>query len=936
MKVKKFIIESDSDNESDNDTRIDNVLVLKNNLDTETETNLKKSKVNHLIKRRPQISFSSDEDSDSESSNVAQNLVTIVKKKNVVSDEDSDDYSEKENENSLDFNLTAVNNSSSSIFQLQKSKNLVEENNLTSEFNVAVINKSIDSGIPSETQTSYIHDAFSLENSLASNENNTSAIDVFNLKGEKDETHVSKSIVAQPLPIPPLQQKSSSLDEKNVKLPRNIEVHSKLQTEKKRQDNRVLSSLENSKFRINESNIENRDFTPKKNSTLINMPYVPRSQMSNRYVNNLFVPKSSHWQQKIPLSQLKNSKPAFTLPQKQSNQKIYRHTEITSHVTSSVSNIKSDITALYESIPEDTEKEGDVNFDNEQPVELTVQLLRHQLEGVRWLRGREKTTGGILADMGLGKTLQTVSLILLERSNDPNKKTTLIITPVALLKQWEFEIQDKTSRNSLSVHIHHGNRRYQDSNYLKTFDIIITSYNIVSSEFNSKYGKGVLFDIDWYRIVLDEAQTIKNRQTIAAKGCYSLKAEKRLCLSGTPLQNTVEDLFSLIHFLKVKSYSDHSVFKSQISEPLNKGFSKAVAMKRLNVLLQALMLRRTKKTLINGKPLLNLPERQVTVCQLQFEESEKTMYENLETRLKSQVKALVNDGKKNVTNFLTLLLRLRQACNHPFLVGYNLTSNDEIVQTQPENDELSDLAAMVGSLNIEKSNCSICLISLKPEEISTCAACILALPKLTNSSESESEIASSTELMQSLSSNFKDSTKVKKMMNLVRDIYNTSSDEKIIIFSQFTKMLDICEYPLKKENYTFCRYDGSMANDKKEFSLKEFRTNPNKRVLLISLKCGSVGLNLVNANHVILLDIWWNPAVEDQAIDRVHRIGQTRNVKVTRLVIANTVEDRILDLQNKKRELIDGAIGDDTLLGNRKKSGRGGLDTKEILALFGF
>ncbi|KAJ3224554.1 hypothetical protein HK099_008235 [Clydaea vesicula] len=830
MKVKKFIIESDSDNESDNDTRIDNVLVLKNNLDTETETNLKKSKVNHLIKRRPQISFSSDEDSDSESSNVAQNLVTIVKKKNVVSDEDSDDYSEKENENSLDFNLTAVNNSSSSIFQLQKSKNLVEENNLTSEFNVAVINKSIDSGIPSETQTSYIHDAFSLENPLASNENNTSAIDVFNLKGDKDETYVSKTLVAQPLPIPPLQQKSSSLDEKNVKLPRNIEVHSKLQTEKKRQDNRVLSSLENSKFRINESNIENRDFTPKKNSTLINMPYVPQSQMSNRYVNNLFVPKSSHWQQKIPLSQLKNSKPAFTLPQKQSNQKIYRHTEITSHVTSSVSNIKSDITALYESIPEDTEKEGDVNFDNEQPVELTVQLLRHQLEGVRWLR-----------DMGLGKTLQTVSLILLERSNDPNKKTTLIITPVALLKQWEFEIQDKTSRNSLSVHIHHGNRRYQDSNYLKTFDIIITSYNIVSSEFNSKYGKGVLFDIDWYRIVLDEAQTIKNRQTIAAKGCYSLKAEKRLCLSGTPLQNTVEDLFSLIHFLKVKSYSDHSVFKSQISEPLNKGFSKAVAMKRLNVLLQALMLRRTKKTLINGKPLLNLPERQVTVCQLQFEESEKTMYENLETRLKSQVKALVNDGKKNVTNFLTLLLRLRQACNHPFLVGYNLTSNDEIVQTQPENDELSDLAAMVGSLNIEKSNCSICLISLKPEEISTCAACILALPKLTNSSESESEIASSTELMQSLSSNFKDSTKVKK-----------------------------------------------------------------------------------------------NPAVEDQAIDRVHRIGQTRNVKVTRLVIANTVEDRILDLQNKKRELIDGAIGDDTLLGNRKKSGRGGLDTKEILALFGF
>ncbi|KAG9021750.1 hypothetical protein FS837_007005, partial [Tulasnella sp. UAMH 9824] len=298
-------------------------------------------------------------------------------------------------------------------------------------------------------------------------------------------------------------------------------------------------------------------------------------------------------------------------------------------------------------------------------------LLAHQVQGRAWLGEREsgKKCGGILGDdMGLGKTTQIVSRIVdykMKEDDDVKRKetkkygkTTLVVCPASVVTQWEAEI--KKMAPGLRVLAHHGASRSKDGARLAQFDVVMTSYQTLSAEWKnhdgisnkddaSAKGKGkskvvesdeseesdddfvaaakrlkakkvkaapkkhaALFERPWLRVVLDEAHTIKSRTTQGAKACYALQAKYRWCLTGTPIQNSVEELFSLLHFLQVRPLNDWDTFKAQISNPIKAGRS-AVPMKRLHVVLSAIMLRRTKTQVVNGKPILSLPDRTVNM-----------------------------------------------------------------------------------------------------------------------------------------------------------------------------------------------------------------------------------------------------------------------------------------------------------------------------------
>ncbi|KAI9569336.1 SNF2 family N-terminal domain-containing protein [Boletus coccyginus] len=595
-----------------------------------------------------------------------------------------------------------------------------------------------------------------------------------------------------------------------------------------------------------------------------------------------------------------------------------------------------------------------------------ITLLPHQVIGRNWMREREtgKKTGGILADdMGLGKTVQTLARIVDGRAKKSDKldgwaASTLVVCPVSLVSQWAAEI----SRMAVGLRVieHHGQNRTTDPLKLQQAHVVVTSYSIVASEYaafapeakdeskskkskskamaaasdsdsDSSEGltkklasktrtgrwKDALFRVKWFRIVLDEAHNIKNRNTKSAIACCALEGKFRWCLTGTPLQNTVEELYSLIKFLRVRPLNDWHTFNEQIAKPV-KGGRPVRALKRLHVVLKAIMLRRTKNQILDGKPLLQLPERNLELVECSFNATEKEFYRLLENRMTSEVNKLVQSDKVNYTHVLVLLLRLRQACNHPSLVSKDYRIDQDAAEPKAANDgedDAEDLATMFGQLGMSgERKCQLCQTALAAGDNAThCTEC-RSLAKTTEST---------------LKSNLPpESAKIKKILDILNTIDERSeSVEKTIIFSQFTTMLDLIEPFLDARGIKHIRYDGSMPKDKREASLEKIRNSKTTRCILISFKAGSTGLNLTACNNVILVDMWWNPALEDQAYDRAHRFGQTRDVNIYKLMIPDTVESRILQLQDAKRELAKAALS-----GDKIKNMKLGLD--DLLALF--
>lgn len=730
---------------------------------------------------------------------------------------------------------------------------------------------------------------------------------------------------------------------------------------------------------------------------------------------------------------------------------------------------------------------------------VKVKLLPHQVEGLEWMTGRELGTGkkgkvpkgGILADdMGLGKTLQSISLILtnpkptedaiITKRKLPSglEKTTLVVAPLALIRQWELEIKEKVEpSHALRVCVHHGPQRTKRFQDLKRYDVVITTYQILVSEFgnSSTEADGLkvgCFGLHWYRVILDEAHTIKNRNAKATQACYALRSEYRWCLTGTPMQNNLEELQSLIKFLRIKPYDDLKEWKDQIDRPMKNGRGD-VAIKRLRAFLNICMKRRTKEILkkegaLNpgGKPSVlgeasttgfKVTERKIEKVFAEFSPEERHFYERLEQRTDASIEQMMS-GKVNYASALVLLLRLRQACNHPKLVAGKLAKDSEVLagdtkvtvtgKSKTANAEIDEMAEMFGALGVGAKKCEVCQLDLVKDAIAQgairCLDCEADLAEITGNRKSKKDkkkrkhhreiksesqtivrkprnraiiqdsddededaegswvvpkyqqgsltlgkaggiddenaegggewIGSDDDTFPSLEKLHLQGSQTMKgeVTNLdsdadsdsssdsetdsdeeVEDEFGSSDEEaqlasvatstkithllailgkeaakhKFIVFSQFTSMLDLIEPFLRQRGFKFTRYDGKMRNDLREASLAKLRNDKNCRILLCSLKCGSLGLNLTAATRVVILEPFWNPFVEEQAIDRVHRLTQKIDVVVYKITIKDSVEERILDLQEKKRELANQTI-------EGGKGGAGKLGMKEILQLF--
>lgn len=601
---------------------------------------------------------------------------------------------------------------------------------------------------------------------------------------------------------------------------------------------------------------------------------------------------------------------------------------------------------------------------------LSCRLLPHQVAGVKFLRARESgknrinNSGGLLADdMGLGKTVQTMALMVsCPRPQEITSiKSTLVVAPLSLIEQWAGEIKSKTQ---LTVYVHHGPSRFKNARRFGTYDIVLTTYNILVQEHNPALSprlpdeldqneihdeRGV-FGVRWWRIVLDEAHTIKNRAAKMSIAACALRGVNRWCLTGTPIQNTVDELHSLLKFMRIDPLQHHAVFKEKINDPISRGKAK-LAMKRLGAILGKIMIRRTKAVLNDSKSGENaafrLPPRTVKHIRIDFSPQEREFYSGLEARADKTLAQMATNGEVGYMSVLVLLQRLRQACNHTQLVTKALDASDYKVDANSMSptkkqdkavDELADMFSGVGVSpqkselkEIKASKCGVCLCKLSIREAAqqNCDSCQVALIKARRSSDKLHQDAAAT-----ASGYLELSAKVHRLMSVLRDEEEPneqgavfSAPRKTIIFSQWTSMLDLIEPFLVTEKIGFAKYYGSMPNKARESSLHALKTDPFCTVLLCSLKAGALGLNLTAASRVVMLDVWWNPAIEDQAIDRVHRIGQTREVLVYKMTIAETVEDRIVKLQEHKRAIAQSALGEGGNMGQK-------LGLAELMDLF--
>ncbi|KAL5214658.1 hypothetical protein ABZP36_003810 [Zizania latifolia] len=574
----------------------------------------------------------------------------------------------------------------------------------------------------------------------------------------------------------------------------------------------------------------------------------------------------------------------------------------------------------------------------------------------------------ILADaMGLGKTVMTIALILSnprgELSNYIESETggargretrahasrssvrggTLIVCPMALLGQWKDELESHSTPGALSVFVYYGGDRTDNLRLMAEHSVVLTTYGVLQSAHKSD-ASSVFHRIDWYRVVLDEAHTIKSPKTKAAQAAYQLTSHCRWCLTGTPLQNNLEDLFSLLRFLHVEPWGDAIWWQKLIQKPYENGDERG--LKLVRAILRPLMLRRTKETKDKmGKPILVLPPAHVDVVECEQSEDERDFYEALFNRSKVQFDKFVAQGSvlSNYANILELLLRLRQCCDHPFLVisradTQKYTDIDKLAQKFLEGVQSGSVRPSVppSLAYVEEvveeirqgatTECPICLESASDDPVLTpcahrmCRECLLSswrtpaggpcpLCRSPITKASLITLPSKCRFQVDPENNWKDSCKVQKLITILEGL--EKKREKSIVFSQFTSFFDLLEIPFNQKGIKFLRFDGKLSQKHREKVLKEFSDSQDKLVLLMSLKAGGVGLNLTAASNVFLMDPWWNPAVEEQAIMRIHRIGQKRAVQVKRFIVKDTVEERMQQVQARKQRMISGALTDD-------------------------
>ncbi|PVU99823.1 hypothetical protein BB559_000382 [Furculomyces boomerangus] len=691
----------------------------------------------------------------------------------------------------------------------------------------------------------------------------------------------------------------------------------------------------------------------------------------------------------------------------------------------------------------------------ETPKGMSIKLLDHQKIALAWSIKQElnkEARGGILADdMGLGKTVTMIALMMSRNpeildkkkgitNSEPRSHRTLVIAPLAMTNQWAEECTKKTTKNMLDVYIYHGQSRNRDPNFLKNVDVVITTYDIVAAEWpmnkesrmidldsekrkirderiiKMSKGSGV-FGVRWRRIILDEAHKIKNPSSIASRACSDLFGRYRWCVSGTPLQNKLEDIYPLTRFLRYYPYSLFAHFKDEIIR-IEK-IDQPAAFKKLYEVLENLMLRRTKDDMLDGKRIIILPERNVKFEFLNLSETEKEFYQMLHSYLKTSARNSERSGggSSNFTELQGYLVRMRQAVCHPTLI--NLFKNAETdanipsravsksTMSREEEEKYRTLEKKISNMNPSvRSKLALASINLMDifcdhcAEFNTidsalilpccgdiiCLDCVteiidLSESKLSDVYDSENNTLRCPECDTIFDADgfvfigefkkFVDVEKAKKFQvgdrfGIISDDESSDSDnssvedgsrfgygtdgfdfgakaedqvfeEKDVSISELKHYfknnleLNVIEYHLDSYGLQWARYDGSMNSKQREEQLYRFRNDDNVCIMLVSKMAGSLGLNLTVANVVIITDLWWNPAIENQAIDRVHRIGQTKPVRVHCLVCRDTIDEKILNMQKTKQVMTELVLGDGAS-GLASKNFK--LNMKELRSLF--
>ncbi len=463
-------------------------------------------------------------------------------------------------------------------------------------------------------------------------------------------------------------------------------------------------------------------------------------------------------------------------------------------------------------------------------------LRPYQRQGVAWLQFlRENQFGGILADeMGLGKTLQTLAFIHSCHANRKLSGPVLIVCPTSLVFNWAAEAKKFTP--TLRMVALHGTARHDLFEDIPQCELVITSYALIRRD--AERYRELKFDT----LVLDEAQHIKNRQTQNALAVKAVRAEHRVVLTGTPMENSVLDLWSIVDFMMPGYLGSAADFREHYEQPITRDQDSA-AQARLGRRLRPFMLRRLKTEVAKDLP---AKLEQVSFCEL-TEEQVEVYKKVLAVSRKEVMDAVGAQGlAKSKMIVLNALLRLRQIC------------------------------------------CDLRLLKLEGERFTD---------------EGSGKLAMFSELLEEA----------------------IDGGHRVLVFSQFVSMLTLLKDKLTSENIDFCYLDGSTKD--RGSVVEKFQINAKIPVFLISLKAGGVGLTLTGADTVIHFDPWWNPAVEDQATDRAHRIGQTRVVTSYKLIARGTVEEKILALQLKKRALIKATLGGEESLAET-------LTWEEIQSLF--
>lgn len=469
------------------------------------------------------------------------------------------------------------------------------------------------------------------------------------------------------------------------------------------------------------------------------------------------------------------------------------------------------------------------------PKDLNATLRPYQLEGLSWMQTlRELEVGGVLADdMGLGKTLQTLAHLLMEKQAGRLDHPALAVMPTSLIPNWMDEAKHFTPQ--LKVLALYGANRHQDYERLQDYDLILTTYALLPRDVEL-LSKQLL-----HVLVLDEAQYIKNPNSKAAQAARQLNARQRLCLSGTPLENHLGELWSLFHFLMPGWLGDAKQFNSNYRNPIEKSGDEA-RLQHLNARIRPFLLRRTKEQVAT-----ELPPKTEIVHWVELNDAQRDVYETMRLAMDKKVRDEIT--RKGVARsqiiILEALLKLRQVC------------------------------------------CDL---------------------RLVNSAPAGARQSSSA--------------KLESLMQMIEELL--AEDRKILLFSQFTSMLELIEIELAQRGIEYALLTGRTKD--RRTPVQDFQSG-KRSIFLISLKAGGTGLNLTAADTVIHYDPWWNPAAENQATDRAYRIGQEKPVFVYKMIARGTVEEKIQHLQHEKSALASGVL-------DGRTAGDWRLHNDDIEALF--